>query len=278
MKKLLSTLLSTTLATLTVIAAAPAHADALDTIKARGEMVIGMEVAYRPFEFFQNGNTVGFDVDIVKSMADSLGVKLKTVDTAWAGILPALLERKFDAVLSGMTITADRQKKVNFTQPVAIGSVVFLVRSNDERIKRAEDVAGRVVATQLGSIGDRVAKQYEAKLVASGKKGFSAFKLYDAFPEAYLELSNGRIDAVSGALPVLQAVVAERPGRFKIVDGIQDVEAYLGMAIRKEDTALLKFANDHIAELKRSGKLEQLQIKWFGSKQQVPDTVPAPMQ
>ncbi|HVR54173.1 MAG TPA: transporter substrate-binding domain-containing protein [Pseudorhodoferax sp.] len=275
MNKLLSALLSTTLAALTAFAAAPAQAEALDAIKARGEMVIGMEVAYRPFEYFQNGETVGFDVDILKSMAEALGVKLKTVDTAWAGILPALLERKFDAVLSGMTITADRQKKVNFTQPVAIGSVVFLVRSNDDKIKRAEDVSGRVVATQLGSIGDRVAKQYEAKLVAAGKKGFSSFKLYDAFPEAYLELSNGRIDAVSGALPVLQAVVSERPGRFRIVDGIQDVEAYLGMAIRKEDQALLQFANAHITELKRSGKLEQLQIKWFGAKQAVPDTVPA---
>jgi polar amino acid transport system substrate-binding protein len=275
MNKLLSALLSTTLAALTAFAAAPAQAEALDAIKARGEMVIGMEVAYRPFEYFQNGETVGFDVDILKSMAEALGVKLKTVDTAWAGILPALLERKFDAVLSGMTITADRQKKVNFTQPVAIGSVVFLVRSNDDKIKRAEDVSGRVVATQLGSIGDRVAKQYEAKLVAAGKKGFSSFKLYDAFPEAYLELSNGRIDAVSGALPVLQAVVSERPGRFRIVDGIQDVEAYLGMAIRKEDQALLQFANAHITELKRTGKLEQLQIKWFGAKQAVPDTVPA---
>lgn len=275
MNKLLSALLSTTLAALTAFAAGPARAEALDAIKARGEMVIGMEVAYRPFEYFQNGETVGFDVDILKSMAESLGVKLKTVDTAWAGILPALLERKFDAVLSGMTITADRQKKVNFTQPVAIGSVVFLVRSNDDKIKRAEDVSGRVVATQLGSIGDRVAKQYEAKLVAAGKKGFASFKLYDAFPEAYLELANGRIDAVSGALPVLQAVVSERPGRFKIVDGIQDVEAYLGMAIRKEDPALLQFANAHIAELKRSGKLEQLQIKWFGAKQAVPDAVPA---
>lgn len=252
-----------------------ASADTLGDIKSRGELVVGMEVAYKPFEFFQNGQVVGFDVDVAKHVADALGVKLKTVDAAWAGILPALLEKRFDVVLSGMTITGDRMKKVSFSQPVAVGSVVFLVRKNDDKITKAEDMSGKVVATQLGSIGDRVAKQFQAKLTAAGKPGYSNFKLYDAFPEAYLELGSGRVDAVAGALPVLQAVVAERPGRYKIVSGIQDIEAYIGMAIRKEDESLLKFVNEQIQALKGSGKLAQLQLKWFGSAQSVPDAIPA---
>ena len=156
-----------------------------------------------------------------------------------------------------------------------MGSVVFLVRKNDDKITKAEDVSGKIVATQLGSIGDRVAKQFQAKLTAAGKPGYSNFKLYDAFPEAYLELGSGRVDAVAGALPVLQSVVAERPGRYKIVSGIQDIEAYLGMAVRKEDESLLRFVNEQIQVLKRSGKLAQLQLKWFGGSQSVPDAIPA---
>lgn len=271
MKRTLSILL---LASSSLIHGA-ANADTLDDIKSRGELVVGMEVAYKPFEYFQDGQVVGFDVDVAKHVADALRVKLKTVDAAWAGILPALLEKKFDVVLSGMTITADRMKKVNFSQPVAVGSVVFLVRKNDDKINKADDVSGKVVATQLGSIGDRVAKQFQAKLVAAGKPGYSNFKLYDAFPETYLELSNGRVDAVAGALPVLQSVVTERPGRYKIVTGIQDIEAYLGMAVRKEDESLLKFVNEQIDALKKSGKLAQLQVKWFGGLQTVPDSIPA---
>lgn len=269
------TLLALVLSVSSLLHGTAASADTLDDIKSRGELVVGMEVAYKPFEFFQNGQVVGFDVDVAKHVADALGVKLRTVDASWAGILPALLEKKFDVVLSGMTITGDRMKKVSFSQPVAVGSVVFLVRKNDDRITKAEDVAGKVVATQLGSIGDRVAKQFQAKLTATGKPGYSNFKLYDAFPEAYLELGNGRVDAVAGALPVLQTVVAERPGRYKIVTGIQDIEAYLGMAIRKEDESLLKFVNEQIQGLKGSGKLAQLQLKWFGSAQTVPDAIPA---
>lgn len=272
MKKTLSALI---LAVSSLLHGTAATADTLDDIKSRGELVVGMEVAYKPFEFFQDGQVVGFDVDVAKHVADALGVKLKTVDAAWAGILPALLEKKFDVVLSGMTITGDRMKKVSFSQPVAVGSVVFLVRKNDDKITKAEDVSGKIVATQLGSIGDRVAKQFQAKLTAAGKPGYSNFKLYDAFPEAYLELGTGRVDAVAGALPVLQSVVAERPGRYKIVSGIQDIEAYLGMAVRKEDESLLKFVNEQIQVLKRSGKLAQLQLKWFGGSQSVPDAIPA---
>lgn len=272
MKKTLSALI---LAVSSLLHGTAATADTLDDIKSRGELVVGMEVAYKPFEFFQDGQVVGFDVDVAKHVADALGVKLKTVDAAWAGILPALLEKKFDVVLSGMTITGDRMKKVSFSQPVAVGSVVFLVRKNDDKITKAEDVSGKIVATQLGSIGDRVAKQFQAKLTAAGKPGYSNFKLYDAFPEAYLELGSGRVDAVAGALPVLQSVVSERPGRYKIVSGIQDIEAYLGMAIRKEDESLLKFVNEQIQALKRSGKLAQLQLKWFGGSQSVPDAIPA---
>lgn len=272
MKTLLCTLV---LAALGLFHSRAAMSDTLDDIQKRGELIVGMEIAYKPFEFFRDGQAVGFDVDMAQLIAKGLGVKLRTVDAAWAGIVPALLEKKFDVILSGMTITGDRLKKVNFSQPVALGSVVFLARMNDGKINRAEDLSGKVVATQLGSVGDRVARQFEVRLKDSGKPGYSAFKLYDGFAETYLELGLGRIDAVSGALPVFQSVIAERPGRYKIIDGIQDIESYLGMALRKGDDRLLKAVDEQITALKRSGQLLQLQIKWFGAAQQVPDAIPA---
>src|SRR5277367_3541218 len=84
--------------------ASAASATTLEDIKKKGEWVIGMEVAYVPYEFFKDGEVEGYDVDIANEFAKKLGVKVKFVDTEWAGIIPALLGKKFDCIISGMTI------------------------------------------------------------------------------------------------------------------------------------------------------------------------------
>ena len=127
-----------------------AYADTLDEIKKRGEMVIGMEAAYVPYESIQDGKIIGFDCDIGQHFADKLGVKVKFVDTEWSGIIPALYTKKFDAILSGMTITKDRAEKVLFSQPYAEASNMVLIRATDDTIKTAADLSGKKVGSQLG--------------------------------------------------------------------------------------------------------------------------------
>ena len=104
------------------------RADTLDDIKKRGEMVIGLEAAYVPYESIKDGKIIGFDCDIGQHFADKLGVKVKFVDTEWSGIIPALYTKKFDAILSGMTITGERAQKVLFSQPYAEASNMVLIR------------------------------------------------------------------------------------------------------------------------------------------------------
>src|SRR5260221_14065116 len=96
-----------------LVSASVASADILDDIKKKGEMVVGMEVAYVPYEFFKDGEVMGYDVDLTRRFADKLGVKGKFVDTEWAGIIPALLASKFDVIISGMTIPPERGQQVN---------------------------------------------------------------------------------------------------------------------------------------------------------------------
>src|SRR5262245_29353531 len=117
-----------------------ARADALDDLKKRGEMVIGMEVAYQPYEFFKDGQIIGYDVDIANEFAKRLGVKVKLVDTEWNGIIAALIARKFDTILSGMTITTERAQKLNFSMPYAEATNVILVRADDNSINSAVDL------------------------------------------------------------------------------------------------------------------------------------------
>jgi polar amino acid transport system substrate-binding protein len=251
-----------------------AKADALDDVKKRGEMVIGMEVAYQPYEFFKDGQIIGYDVDIANEFAKRLGVKVKFVDTEWNGIIASLLAKKFDTILSGMTITGERAQKLNFSQPYAEATNVILVRADDDSIKTAEDIAGKRLGAQLASAGDKVAKEFEAALKAKGKPGYTDYKLYDHYPEAYVDLTNKRIDAVVNSMSTLMVLMDEQKGKYKLVVGIQDMKAYFGMSFRKEDAAFLAWVNEQFSDLKKTGKLAELQKKWFGQTMEVPDQVP----
>ena len=100
----------------------PARADALADAKKRGTLIVGMEAAYVPYEFFKDGKIIGYDPDIIDLVAPKLGVKPQLVDTAWNGIIPALYARKFDCIISAMTITKERAEKVLFSMPYADAS------------------------------------------------------------------------------------------------------------------------------------------------------------
>jgi polar amino acid transport system substrate-binding protein len=255
-------------------AASAASADVMADIKKRGEMVIGMEVAYVPYEFFKDGEVMGYDVDIARKFAEKLGVKVTFVDTEWNGIIPALLAKKFDCIISGMTITGERAQKVGFSMPYAEATNVVLVRADDDSMTTAEDLAGKRVGSQLGSAGDKVAKDFEAALKAKGKPGFTDYKLYDHYPEAYIDLTNKRIDGVVNSLSTLAVVIKETPGKYKYVSGIQSLKAFFGMAFRLEDKEMLAFVDEQLGEMKKSGELDKQQVKWFGSTMATPNEVP----
>lgn len=251
------------------------RADTLDEIKKRGEMVIGMEAAYVPYESIKDGQIVGFDCEIGQKFADKLGVKAKFVDTEWSGIIPALYTKKFDTILSGMTITHDRAEKVLFSQPYAEASNLVLIRASDTSITSAADLSGKKVGAQLGSAGAQAAQRFEATLKAAGKPGFADFKQYEHYPEAYQDLITKRLDGVVNSMSTLMVVMQDQKGVFKTVGGIANIKTFVGMAFRKDDTAFRDFVNAQFTEMKKSGELAKLQMKWFGATFETPDAVPA---
>ena len=99
----------------------------LNKILQRGVLRVGMEPGYMPFEMKdKKGNIIGFDVDIAKAMAKAMGVKLELVPTAWDGIIAALLTDKFDILMSGMTVTQERNLKINFANPyISVGQTII---------------------------------------------------------------------------------------------------------------------------------------------------------
>jgi polar amino acid transport system substrate-binding protein len=174
-----------------------------------------------------------------------------------------------------MTITKDRAEKVLFSMPYADASNVILLRANEDKIKTADDLSGKVVGVQIGSAAAEIIKTFEAKLKAAGKPGYADVKQYEHYPEAYQDLLNKRIDAVVNSKSTMLVVMKDAPGKFKMIGGVSDITAYFGMAFRKEDVAFQSFVNDQLAGMKKDGSLAKLQEKWFGSTMETPNTVPA---
>jgi polar amino acid transport system substrate-binding protein len=252
----------------------PARADTLDEAKKRGTLMIGTEAAYVPYEFFKDGAIIGYDPDIADLMVPKIGCKAQFIDTQWSGIIPALYARKFDCIISAMTITKERAEKVLFSMPYADASNMVLLRANETNIKTADDLSGKIVGVQLGSAAANIIKVFEDKLKAAGKPGYADVKQYEHYPEAYQDLLNKRIDAVVNSRSTMMVVMRDAPGKFKMIPGISDVTAYFGMAFRKEDVALRDFVNTQLAAMKQDGTLAKLQEKWFGGVMPTPDTIP----
>jgi polar amino acid transport system substrate-binding protein len=251
-----------------------ARADTLEEVKKRGTLMIGTEAAYVPYEFVKDGKIIGYDPDIIDIMVKNLGVKADVIDTAWAGIIPSLYANKFDCIISAMTMTKERAEKVLFSMPYAEATNVILLRADEDRIKTADDLSGKVIGVQLGSAAAGIIKVFEAKLKDAGKPGFAEVKQYEHYPEAYQDLLNKRVDAVVNSKSTMLVVMHDAPGKFKMISGITDITAYFGMAFRKEDAALRDFVNTQLAALKADGTLSKLQEKWFGTAMETPNTVP----
>jgi polar amino acid transport system substrate-binding protein len=254
---------------------AAARADTMDEVKKRGTLIVGMEVAYVPYESFKDGQIVGYDPDIIAAAMPKLGVKAQLIDTAWNGIIPALYAKKFDCIISAMTITKERSEKVLFSMPYADASNVIFLRANETGITKADDLSGKTVGVELGSAAAVISKTFEDKMKAKGLAGYKEVKQYEHYPEAYQDLLNKRLDAVINSKSTLMVVMNDAPGKFKMLDGVSDVVAYFGMAFRKEDTALQGFFNAQLAEMKQDGSLDKLQQKWFGATMPTPNTIPA---
>jgi polar amino acid transport system substrate-binding protein len=235
--------------------------DTLAEIKKRGVINVFVEAQYRPYEFRdQSGEIVGLDIDLARKMfEEGLGVKVAFTDLDLTGVLGALLTRKADVVISGITMTQERAKRFELSIPYSEAGAAVL----ETRMKGPDDLSGKLIGTQLGSSSQKAAEAFEAQLKAQGKPGYAELKTYERFPTAQQDLLAKRLDAVVQGRPPLKVLIKERPGQFKILSGLGP-KAYYGAVIRKGDTALLEFVNGQIRKLKQDGTLKALQEKWLG--------------
>ena len=146
-------------------------ADLLDRIKEKKEIVIASEARYAPFEYVDDGKIVGYDVDIFDKMMTALpGVKVTRLDLPFQGLLPGLQTSKFDAIITAITVTAQRFRLYKLSLPIADATFAVVKRKGDDTVKSPDDLAGNVIGTQAGSANSRGAKRFSDLLQAKGLK------------------------------------------------------------------------------------------------------------
>jgi len=230
----------------------------IEDILKRGELRVGFEAGYVPFEMTdKNGRFVGFDIDMAKEMAKAMGVKFVPVNTAWDGIIPALLSNKFDIIMSGMTVTQERNLKVLFADPyIIVGQTILLSKKHEGDVTSYRDLNDPkyTVTSKLGTTGEQAVKRHIPK---------AKYKSFETETEAFLEVLNGRADAYVYDLPNCVYLYAQQ-GKGKVIF-LDEPFTYepLAWAINKGDPDFLNWLNNFLRQVKNDGRYERIYNKWI---------------
>ena len=232
----------------------------LESILKKGELRVGFEAGYMPFEMTnKKGGFAGFDIDMAKEMAKAMGVKFVPVNTAWDGIIPSLITDKFDIIMSGMTVTQERNLKINFADPyIIIGQTILINKKHKGKINSYKDLNNSryIVTSKLGTTGEQAVKRLIPKCT---------YKSFETEPEAALEVVNGKADAFVYDLPYCVVFMAQQgAGKLVFLDKPFTFEP-LAWAIRKGDPDFMNWLNNFLNQVKNDGRYDRIYNKWIKS-------------
>lgn len=248
-----------------------AHAeDLLAKAKAKGELTVGTELQFAPFDFVEDGKQAGMNKEIFAEIGKELGVKITFLDLPWPSVLPGLEAGKFDMVAGPATITKARMERYRFTSPIANATVAILKKKGDTSITKPEDIAGK-------KVGSAKATAQLAQLQEFAKTLPSAptIQEYVDFSQSYADLGAGRIVAVANSLPNIAFLAKTKPEVFEVVEPPFGKPVYFGFIGTKNADAksLMDAVDAVIIKMKHDGRLAALQKKWFGTEMATPDFV-----
>jgi polar amino acid transport system substrate-binding protein len=239
------------------------RADGLSDIKARGYMAAATEDDFRPFEFVEDGVSKGYDADVLAEVKKALPFDVHQEILPWAGILPGVTTGKYDIAVTAVLVTDARKPTFDFASPVAQSTNFYAVKAGSS-IHSPSDLNGKTVGAQAGSAMLADVKAFDADLKAKGGAGFKSIVEYPSNPEAYQDLALGRTDAVANTEINLRSLVQERKGTFELGHAIAK-PVYIAWALKKGNTDTVKLIDDALLALRSSGKMYELQQKWFGT-------------
>jgi len=229
---------------------------------AAGTLTIGSDVSYPPQEFYPVGSTTatGFDIEIGKALADAMGLNFAVVDTPFTGIIPALNSKKFDIMVSAMTISDARKTQVDFIPYFVAGESFVVAKSSSLNLTKLSDLCGHKVAAESGTAElDEANGLNKAGAPCAGNK--VTVTTFQKDTEALTELKKGNVEIHFTDSPVAAYEVQKDPGNLIISGGIIEV-APEGIALRKNDAALSGPVTAAFNQIKSDGTYASILSKW----------------
>ena len=249
----------------------------LEGIIRRGELRIGLEAGYMPFEMIDNRSglrqknirhggfrrkgrqlsLMGFDIDMGIEMAKELGVKPVFVDTFWPSIIPALNLGRFDVIFGGMSVTEEREKLVDFADPfMTVGQTVLLDAKHKDAVKSYKDLDDPkyVVVSKPGTTGEQAVQ----RLIAN-----ATYETVDTEMEGAMRVLEGTADAFVYDFPFNAVFRAMHPSDQLVFLDEPFTKEPIAWAIRKNDPDFLKWLNSFLKQIKQDGRFEKMHDKWF---------------
>jgi len=254
------TLLALLLAVLTVLAACGSSEEESgggETGGGEGEAYrVGIDTTYPPFEFEEDGEYTGIDIDLINAIAENQGFEIAFNPMDFGGIIPALQAGQLDVAIAGMSITDERKEVVDFSDPYFDAGLSLVVAEDNSDITSLEDLEGKTVAVKSGTTGAQFARDNEAEY------GYEISQFEDS-PSMFQEVSNGNADVLLEDYPVIAYAIAESELALKTVGERLTGDQY-GIAVLKgENAELLEQINAGLQELRDSGEYDEILNKYI---------------
>jgi len=226
-------------------------------------VLVASDTAYAPFEF-QDKNTgkyIGFDMDLINAIGKVNNWNVEVRSMNFDGIVPALESSSVDMAISAMTITSEREKKVDFSLPYYQSGQSIVVQASNNTIKGWDDLKGKKIGVQIATTGADEARKIPGAQITD----------YNTINEAFMALKNGNVDAVVNDYPVNAYFIKQGNNDVKLVGDLRTSEVY-GIAVPKGKKEILDKVNSALLTLKKNGEFAKIYEKWFG--QAPPDFLP----
>ena len=268
MKKILSLTLAAILLFSMLTMFGCGKATGLDAIKKAGKLTIYTEAGFAPYEFVYNNEIVGVDIEIMKAVADKIGVALDVQDTNFDAIIGGVQSGKVNAGAAGITITAERLESVDFSQPYTQTEQYVILPADNTTIKFVGDLAGKNVGVQQGTTSDLMVEE----LIANGKMAGATLTPYNT--PALAASAIGKIDAVVTDKLTAEIIINNNSGlqAFPLTnsDGspVAEIEKY-GICVAKGNDELLAIINEVLDELIAAGKISQWEQEYSAKATEV---------
>ncbi|HEY0754359.1 MAG TPA: ABC transporter substrate-binding protein [Ktedonobacteraceae bacterium] len=251
----------------TVNPASPTVAAPTDLI-VQGTLTVGSDTTYPPQEYIdtKSGRAAGFDIDLITAIAGRMGLKVNIVTTGFNTIIDSLSAKRFDVVISAITINSDRQKKADFVPYFSAGESLLVQKGNPKHITTIAGMCGLKLGVQDGTVEQTDAQAASTACTKAGKPAIITTVLKDQTAVVQL-LATTRVDATYQDSPVTDYYILQNPGQFDVGGSVVNA-APEGIAVRKGDSSMLTAVQSAFNQLKSAGVYDALFKKWGLSNSQ----------